>query len=192
MTLLSSAPLSSSVGRRLCRGRRKRASPSSLCFCLALRSKSRWRSFKQFESSGPELQMQDLAFARQHVIADVQTQHGGDVQSSRWHRQPGFLALGENTAAGFNRVQSFGAPVECFGIVFRRNRRMCAHRDPSKDSRTAHLLSATSARTSAGVLCSRIMKAGHHIGHLDAGVVDVILHFHPGEALAQHAHEGVA
>ena len=36
------------------------------------------------------------------------------------------------------------------------------------------------------------MKARHHVGHLHAGVVDVILHFDRPAARAQHAHEGVA
>jgi hypothetical protein len=36
------------------------------------------------------------------------------------------------------------------------------------------------------------MKAHHHIGHLHAGVIDVVLHFHALAARAQHTHEGVA
>ena len=36
------------------------------------------------------------------------------------------------------------------------------------------------------------MKAHHHIGHLHAGVVDVVLHFHALAARTQHAHERIA
>ena len=36
------------------------------------------------------------------------------------------------------------------------------------------------------------METRHHVGHLHAGVVDVILNFHRPAAGAQHAHEGVA
>ena len=35
-------------------------------------------------------------------------------------------------------------------------------------------------------------KPDHHVGHLHAGVVDVVLHFHAPARRAQHAHEGVA
>ena len=36
------------------------------------------------------------------------------------------------------------------------------------------------------------MEAHHHVGHLHAGVVDVVLHLDALAARAQHAHEGVA
>ena len=35
-------------------------------------------------------------------------------------------------------------------------------------------------------------KPTHHVGDLDAGVVDVVLHFDAAAGAAQHAHEGVA
>jgi hypothetical protein len=37
-----------------------------------------------------------------------------------------------------------------------------------------------------------VMKAHHHIGHLHAGVIDVVLHLHALAAGAHHAHERVA
>ena len=43
-----------------------------------------------------------------------------------------------------------------------------------------------------GGLVLQVMEAHHHVGHLDAGVVDVVLHFHAVAAGAQHAHEGIA
>ena len=36
------------------------------------------------------------------------------------------------------------------------------------------------------------MKTGHHVGHLHARVVDIVLHFHALAARAQHADEGIA
>ena len=36
------------------------------------------------------------------------------------------------------------------------------------------------------------MEARHNVGHLHAGVVDIVLHFHVPAARAQHAHEGIA
>ena len=40
----------------------------------------RLRSLQQFESRRPELQVQNFAFARQHVIFDAQTEHGLQVR----------------------------------------------------------------------------------------------------------------
>ena len=37
-----------------------------------------------------------------------------------------------------------------------------------------------------------MVEAHHHVGHLHAGVVDVVLHLDLAAARAQHAHEGVA
>ena len=36
------------------------------------------------------------------------------------------------------------------------------------------------------------MKAGHHVRHLHAGIVDIVLHFHLLRAGTQHAHKGIA
>ena len=36
------------------------------------------------------------------------------------------------------------------------------------------------------------MEADHHVGHLHAGVVDVVLHLDALPARAQHAHERIA
>ena len=38
----------------------------------------------------------------------------------------------------------------------------------------------------------QVVEAHHHVGHLHAGVVDVVLHFDAVAAGAQHAHESVA
>ena len=38
----------------------------------------------------------------------------------------------------------------------------------------------------------QVMEAHHHIGHLHAGIVDVILHFHAVPAGTQHTHECIA
>ena len=38
----------------------------------------------------------------------------------------------------------------------------------------------------------QVVEAHHHVGHLHAGIVDVVLHLHAMAARAQHADEGVA
>ena len=43
-----------------------------------------------------------------------------------------------------------------------------------------------------GGLLFQVVEADHHVGHLHAGVVDVVLHLHPVPPRAQHAHERVA
>ncbi len=48
------------------------------------------------------------------------------------------------------------------------------------------------ARMSSSVLALEVAEADHHVRHLDAGVVDVVLHFHRDPAEAQHPHQGVA
>ena len=47
-------------------------------------------------------------------------------------------------------------------------------------------------RDLGGRLVFQVMKAHHHVGHLHAGVVDVVLHFHALAARAHHAHERIA
>ena len=43
-----------------------------------------------------------------------------------------------------------------------------------------------------GSFLFQIVKADDDIGHLDAGVIDVVLHFDLAAAVAEHADEGVA
>ena len=56
----------------------------------------------------------------------------------------------------------------------------------------ALLASATSARTSASRFAFEVQEADDHVGHLHAGVVDVVLHIDLLAGGAQQAHEGVA
>ena len=62
---------------------------------------------------------------------------------------------------------------------------------PTKVIETSVWVGDESANVS-GRFLFKIMKADHNIGHLYAGVVDVVLHFDIATAVAQHADERVA
>ena len=74
------------------------------------------RCFEQFKRRRPELQVQNLAFARQHIVLDIEAQHrrqmridDGVGDQMREFRQ--------FARAGFDRMQRLRAPRERFGMV---------------------------------------------------------------------------
>ena len=70
------------------------------------------------------------------------------------------------------------------------NTAKCARKDPSRHNRTARRRSISRQRPPAS--SSPESETRPHVGHLHAGVVDIVLHFHRIAARAQHAHESIA
>ena len=134
---------------------------------------------QQLERRRPELAGAGFRFR----AAARRTRRPAAAWSSRCARTMASATMCASSAtvalAGFDGVQRLGAPCERFGIG-PCNRRRCARRGPSRDSRSA------AARASAGDLGGRLLlevvKADDDIGHLHAGVVDVVLHL---DALAR-------
>ena len=131
--------------------------------------------------------MQNLAFARENVIVDVQPQHrfqmrandgvGDDVRHFR-----------DRARAGFNGVQRLTAPVQRL-FVGRVIGRSSGVEIPAEiiEARPRGQLGDLGGR-----LVLEVMKADHDVGYLHARVVDVVLHLDLLAERAQHADEGVA
>ncbi len=70
--------------------------------------------FQKRERRGPEMQMQDLTFARQHVVLNIQTQHGCKVRvdDGIGHQMRQFRQF---ASARFDGMQSLRAPAKASG-----------------------------------------------------------------------------
>ena len=83
------------------------------------------------------------------------------------------------------RSRAASAPVApCWRDLWHRTRRP-SRTGPSSSSRSWPWIAA---HLGAGLLLE-VQEAHHHVGHLHAGVVDVVLHHHVVAAGAQHPHE---
>jgi hypothetical protein len=67
----------------------------------------------------------------------------------------------------------------------------CARRGPSSNNRSARRDRPAAPHIGRSLVFQE-MEAHHHVGHLHAGVVDVVLHLDLRRGSAQHADEGVA
>ena len=97
-------------------------------------------------------------------------------------RHPRGLAL-----ARLDGVQGLGLQLLVRGVLRRRSRRP-ARRGPSSSSRSG----PRDGRHLRQRLPLQVLEAHHHVRHLHARVVDVVLDAHLVPAVPQHAHEGVA
>ena len=168
--------------------RRRRHHPAAAVLAFGFEV-DRLALFQQFERRRPEFEMQNLALARQHVVLDVQPQHGGEVRvdDGVGHQMREFRQFAR---ARFDGVQRFGAPGEGFRDDL-CNAARCARKDPSRCNRTAASPVDQRGHIGGSFLFEEV-EARHHVGHLHAGVVDVVLHFDAMAARAQHADESVA
>ena len=146
------------------------ASPSSPCSCLRSRSKHAL-SFSLVKGRVPEMQVQDFALARKEVVLDVEPVHGLEMTA----QDRGGDQVGDRSdlvAALFDRVQRLQANLQVL-LVLRRTTARPARRGPSSSSRNA--AARRVASISARDFFSRCTKSDDHVGHLHAGVVDVVL-----------------
>ena len=145
---------------------------------------------EQLERRRPKAQLEDLALARQDIVGDADAPHRGQVAGHdriRDHRPE----LGNLALAGFQGVQSLGAPSEGPLVFGREQPRDLGVQVPAEmveagagiDRQGAHGIRA---------LLPQVVKGGHHVSHLHAGVVDVVLHLDSTAERAQQAHERVA
>ena len=135
----------------------------------------------------PELQPQDVAFVGQQVVADVQPRHRLQVRA--------------DDAIDDERADRGGVVAAVLEVVQRRG----ADREP----RLVAVVPLGDARVEVpavvveprGVgdapdvverLVLELAEADDDVGDLDAGVVDVVLHFDRRAAEAQHPHQRVA
>ena len=134
------------------------------------------RCLSSSNADAQNLQVQDLALARQHVVLHVQPQHGGQVRLHDRRPPPGAPVPPVRP-----RRLRWRAASRCATRAIRAalcNSSKCARRDPSSSNRTAPPGRPAAPRTSAGRLMLQVVEAHHHVGHLHAGVVDVVLHLH--------------
>ena len=123
---------------------------------------------------------------------------------SRWRRSTAVEISSAISAVSlspcFNVVQRGIAQLLAGGVLFfacpARTTAKCGHRDPSSSSRCASPLQLEfveqGARTSASRLAFEMEEADDHVGDLDAGVVDVVLHVDFLAGGAEQADECVA
>ena len=72
---------------------------------------------EQLERGGPELHVQNFAFARQHVVFDVvEPQHGRQMRLHDAIRHQ-VRHFGQVARTGLDRMERFGAPLEGLGVV---------------------------------------------------------------------------
>ena len=87
-------------------------------------------------------------------------------------------------------MQGFGAPGEGFRIV------LVILRGAGVEIPAKVIEGLLGAGNQQGDFCGRLLfekvEADHHVRHLHAGVVDIVLHFDGVAESAQHPHEGVA
>jgi hypothetical protein len=143
---------------------------------------------EQLKRSGPEIQVENFTFARQHIVLHVEAEHGGEV---RFHNGIGHQVsqFGQFARAGFDRVQRGLAPLHAFGVIL-----VIGGSEGVEVPAIvveAHRRVGQHGADIGGRLVPQVVET-HHIGHLHAGIVDVVLHFHTMAARAQHADESIA
>jgi hypothetical protein len=161
-----------------------REDPAAGVLAFALQA-DRSRRLQQLEGALPEMQPQDVALAREQVVADAEPLHrrqvavhdaGRDVGRELRVRVPAAfdgvqrLAL-QRLVLGTDRVEVGDAGVQVPAVVIElaRDRLHVGER-----------------------LLLDVTEADDDVGHLHARVVDVVLHPDLAPAALQHAHEGVA
>ena len=140
---------------------------------------------QELEGAVPEVQAQDVALVREQVVADPEPRHRGEVAV----HDPARHVLGEPrrvVPARLDRVEGLGLQ----GLVLRVGGVEVAH---PRVEVPAVVVEPAGDRLDLGQgLPVDVLEAHHHVGHLHAGVVDVVLHADVVAAVAQQAHERVA
>ena len=143
---------------------------------------------EQLEGRVPEVQAEDLAFARQEIVFDVEAVHGLQVATQDRSRDQ-FRDLGHFVAALFDGVQRVLARLQALLVAL----------VPLRDARVevpAVVIEARRGGDERGNVLLRFLlqlnEADHDIGDLNAGVVNVVLDIDGVTGGTQQAHEGVA
>ena len=180
--------------------------PAALVFAFGLEVKHAL-GFHLLKSRVPEVQLQDVALARQKVILDVQPEHGFEVtaQHCRGHQ---FGDLRGLVAARLQLMQGietnlparlfFRFPACTFPVRVNIER-LIPERDPRIEV-PAVVVDALATCGEAGHQAADIFKveplkmcqSNDDIGDLDPGVVDVVLHIDLLAGGSEQTHKGVA
>ena len=144
---------------------------------------------EQFKGGGPELKVENFTFAGQDIVFDIETEHGFQVRFDDGVGDD-VTKFGEIALTGFDGVEGIGAPGFGFGVL-------AVIRGGAGIEIPAEVIEA---RVGIGDECAhiggrflfKIVKAYDDVGYLDAGVIDVVLHFDLAAAVAEHADESVA
>ena len=132
--------------------------------------------------------MQDLAFAREHVVLHVQPQHRRQVAAhdGRCDNLRETRRVPAPLFDGMQRLQPRLDPLRVLLEVSRHARiqipAVVIEADCRIGDESLHILRR---------FLFELQKTNHHISNLHAGVVDVVLHLYLGAARAQQAHKGV-
>ena len=145
--------------------------------------------FEELESGGPEIEVEDFAFARQDVVFDVEAEHGGEVRLNDGVGDE-VGEFGKLALAGLDGVQGLLAPGEGFGLVL-VGRRGTGVEVPAVVIEADGGVVDNGLDVGGGFLFEEV-EANDDVGHLDASVVDVVLDLDLMSPGTQHADEGVA
>ncbi len=153
------------------------------------------------ERSIPEMQMQNLALARQEVVFDAEAQHRLKMAAENGCRDK-LGHFGGFVAAFFNRVQRGIAQLLARSVLFFAAlliplRRASVEVPAEVVDRRSMTFGAMSAHFAFGYdgadfgerSAFKMLKANDDIGYLNAGVVDVVLHVDFLPRSAQQANE---
>src|SRR6266404_2951766 len=154
--------------------------------------------FHQLKGSLPKMQMKNFRLAGQQIVTNAQTFHGVEnlLDVSRRDIVGQF---GSWVVALFDGVQNLDAQFRSVGIWLAVTATFAIERSYAGIEIPAIVIKR-SIRAKEAVqrldLVERhvfyVHEANHDVGDLDAGVVDVVLHFDAVPAGAQYVHKGVA
>ncbi len=136
----------------------------------------------------PEFQVQDFALSRQQVVVDVQPRHRAQVTPYNCVRY-GLRHLRIFAPAFFNRFQRRSAQFLRTRLVFSKKARSLRVQVPAVGIK---LRSLRELLHILGVALLHVQESDHHVRHLHARVVDVVLNLHFAARLPQDPHHRVA
>ncbi len=153
------------------------------------------RRLELLEAGGPETALQDVALVGQDGVADAQAVHGAQVAADHLlgHEGRHVGGLVVPRLHEVQRVQARRLPV----LRFRVPRAHAGVEIPAllvegPVSRILVFGEGDGEPDAIQVPVQDALEPHHHIGHLDARVVDVVLHLHRAAQEAQALDEGVA
>ena len=140
---------------------------------------------EQLEGDGEEIETQDVALVGEQVVADAQPAHGREVAPDDAARDEA-AHLGALADPGFEAVQRLATQLLALGILF------VPLADLGVDIPTAVVERLADGGDLGDRQVLEVDEADHDVGHLHAGVVDVVLHLDRYALGAQPAHQQVA
>ena len=145
------------------------------------------RLFQLAEGRIPEVQVQDLAFARQEIVFDLEAVHGFEVATQYCGRDQ--LGDCRSFAAGiFDRMKRFAAGLQMFFVLL----------IPLRDTGVEIPTVVIEARPSGEGFDFRarfvlaVSEPHDHVGHLHTGVVNVVLYVDFPACIAQQPDKRIA